>query len=161
MSKKYLPLYLVALIVISGCVETQAEKVGWNQAKYEEYSAYYDVLRLPPESTVNLSERIAISKNMTIDEWLISIPKDKNEFEMTWYLVFYNIEKAMNTPSDNVKRCSSIENPMDRSAGTTRMIRLECQNRETEVYKSKVNASYLKATEYRQKIEDIRMNISR
>jgi len=72
MSKKYPLLCLIVLLFISGCTDkpqTQAEKAGWNQAKYDEYSAYYDILRPLPGKVVTQPEYNAISKNMTIDEW--------------------------------------------------------------------------------------------
>src|SRR3972149_9676883 len=100
MIQKFLFLCLIVIVLITGYIEiqqTQADKVGWDQIKYEEYSAYYDILRPAPGRVVTQSEYNAISKGMTIDEWLISIPKDKNEFENTWYLVFYHIKKAQDT----------------------------------------------------------------
>jgi hypothetical protein len=163
MTKKYIFLYLIALIVITGCIElsqTQAEKMGWNQAKYEEYSAYYDILRPPPGKTVTQSEYNAISKNMTIDEWLISIPKDKNELENTWYLVFYHIKKAQDTPYDrtcNTETRNLDMNPAVREAQN----RAECEYITRDRYMVKLNESYSKAIEYRQKIEDMKANLSR
>lgn len=62
---------LLLLFVVSGCVQTPAEKVGWNQAEYEEYSAFY-------ESLVNKSAWTGKS----LEEVLI-YRKIKNEFEKT------------------------------------------------------------------------------
>lgn len=62
---------LLLLFVVSGCVETPAEKAGWNQAEYEEYSTFY-------ESLVNKSAWTGKS----LEEVLI-YRKIKNEFEKT------------------------------------------------------------------------------
>ncbi len=158
MSQKIISLFLIliALFVVSGCVETQAEKVGWNQAKYEEYSAYYDILRPPIGKTVNKSDYDTISKGMTIDEWMISIPKDKNEFENTWYLVFYHIKKAQDM-RPVVKDCSKAVYT-DR---TPNLWEMSCQQDYQALYKKQVDDIYSKAAEYRQKIEDMKINLSR
>lgn len=161
LSKKYLLLYIVTLFVISGCIEfpqTQAEKIGWNQVKYEEYSAYYDVLQPYPikpgyqyESDYN-----NVSKGLTLDEWLISIPKDKNEFEMTWYLAFYHIKMAKEMRF-NLKCVESISNdPVEKM-----MNQRNCEYRLAQEAGAKKNATYLKAAEYRHKIENMKMNLSR
>lgn len=157
MIKNYLISILMVLIIISGCVYNPT---GWDQAKYEEYSAYYDILRPPLGKIVNKSEYNAISKNMTIDEWLIAIPKDKNEFENTWYLAFYFIKKAQDTPYDrtcNLEGRNLDMNPDVRQAQN----QAECEYITRNRYMVKLNESYSKATEYRQKIEDMKVNLSR
>ncbi len=160
MVKKYLFLCLIVLLVISGCVETQAEKMGWNQAKYEEYSAYYDILRPPPGEAVNKSVYDMISKGKTIDEWLISIPKDKNELENTWYLVFYYIKKGQDEPIGT--SCPPVSNDPTMNPDVRRAQRdAECSYILQKSRMDKANVSYSKAAEYRQKIEDMKMNLSR
>lgn len=153
MIQKYLFLCLIVLIVITGCIEiqqTQADKVGWDQIKYEEYSAYYDILRPAPGRVVTQSEYNAISKGMTIDEWLISIPKDKNEFENTWYLVFYHIKKAQDT-RPVVKDCSGARY----EGGNPAVDQIQCQADYRALYIEQVDEIYSKAADYREKIEDL------
>ena len=159
MRKKYVLLYLVALIVISGCIEfpqTQAEKIGWKQAKYEGYSAYYDIRRPPPEKIVSPEEYNAISKNLTIDEWLISIPKDENEFENTWYLVFYYIKKGQDEPIGTFCNLNPDElrmiDPKYQQSYKERVCRIILEQKRME----QANVSYSKAAEYRQKIEEMK-----
>jgi hypothetical protein len=153
MIQKYLFLCLIVLIVITGCIEIQqtlADKVGWDQIKYEEYSAYYDLLRPAPGRVVTQSEYNAISKGMTIDEWLISIPKDKNEFENTWYLVFYHIKKAQDT-RPIIKDCSGARY----EGGNPTVDQIQCQADYQALYLEQLDEIYSKAADYREKIEDL------
>ncbi len=158
MLKKYLLIYLVALILITGCIEfpqTKMEKKGWDQVEYEEYSLYYNILQPTPEKTITQSEYNVISKNMTIDEWLISIPKDKNEFEMTWYLVFYHIKKAQDM-RPIAKDCSGALY----SGMSPEVSKVQCQIDYQTHFKKQVEEIYSKAADYRQKIEDMKTNIN-
>lgn len=161
---------LIALLIISGCIEkpqTQAEKVGWDEAKYEEYSAYYDSMvalhefsHIRDSSRLNsknyseiydyMSRQNAIHRNYsinakgkTLDEWLIDIPKDKNEFEKAWYLVFYYIQKGQ-LEKEKLKRCVLLD---------------ECLRSEidaNERIKKTADGYYQKAAEYRQMIEEMK-----
>ncbi len=132
---------LLLLFVVSGCVQTPAEKAGWNQAEYEEYSAFY-------ESLVNNSPWTGKS----LEEVLIDIPKDKNEFEKTWYLTFYYIKKAQDTPLSTAPCRASLDpamNPDVRQAQAD----MECPQIRQKSRMEQANVSYSKAAEYRQKIE--------
>jgi len=162
--KTYIFLCLISLLVISGCIEfpqTQAEKVGWNQPKYEAYSAYYDILRPPPGKVVNKSEYDMISEGKTIDEWIISIPKDKNELENTWYLVFYYIKKGQDVPLDTSPCPVNRDSTMNPDVRNAPLASGDCQSARQKSRMNTANVSYSKAAEYRQKIEDIKMNLSR
>ena len=135
---------MTILLVISGCVETQREKVGWNQAEYEEYSAFYEHL-------VNNSPWAGKS----LEEVMIDIPKDKNEFEKTWYLTFYYIKKAEDEPIDTSLCRASLDpamNPDVRQAQAD----AECPYIRQKSRMDRANVSYTKAAEYRQKIEGMR-----
>ncbi len=158
MSQKYLFLCLISLLFISGCIDkpqTQAEKVGWDEAKYEEYSAYYEALLFShDQSKVNrsaihniITNYSTITKGKPIEEWLIDIPKDKNEFEKAWYMVFYYFQKGQ-LESKKVSVCD-----LKISIG-------ECFSSNRDAKKA-ADGYYQKATEYRQKIEDMKMNLSR
>ena len=89
---------LIALFIISGCVDipqTQAEKVGWDTAKYEDYSVIYDLkqdYKLPI-----LTMGWYHSKNITahhqmkaadLQLLLIEIPQNGSQFDKTWYVAF-------------------------------------------------------------------------
>ncbi len=85
--KNYLFLCFIALFVISGCIDktqTQAEKVGWDQAKYEEYSDFYKNLSKNEPTMFEIDVRMQEMQGGT-------------DFDKTWYLVFYNYYKGIET----------------------------------------------------------------
>lgn len=156
MSKKYLFLCIITLLVISGCVDKiqtqiKAETMGWDQAKYEEYSVYYDALlfnydavKLNQSAIKNIQTKgyLTITKGKTVEEWLIDIPKDKSEFEKTWYMVFFYFQKVESEYKRRVCTLSDGEGGCLRYRGGG---------------DKKIKDEYLqKAAEYRQKIEEMK-----
>lgn len=94
---------------------------------------------------------------MTIDEWLISIPKDKNEFENTLYLVFYFVKNGQDTSVD-ISPCrasASLDPDMDPHIQQVQAD-MECPYIRQKNRMDRANVSYAKAAEYRQKIEGMK-----
>lgn len=92
---------MIAFIVITGCIETpqtQAEKVGWDEAKYKEYSEFYIHLVTNTSDTPDWwgqGKKRYMGMIFEIEDKLMEIPKDKNEFERAWYLVFLNYKRGL------------------------------------------------------------------
>ncbi len=154
--KKYLFLCLIALFVVSGCVDkpqTQEDKVGWNQTRYEEYSTFYQLINASGGDPTNVAFKI--------EDKLSEIPKDKNEFEKTWYLAFLNYKhgiEAGNALKNSLENCH--KDYWGRSANDAYAYRpgeIECGNRnqaKRDAQYPAIKDYFNKAKEYRQKIEE-------
>lgn len=162
MSVKYLLLYLVALIVITGCIEkpqTQAEKMGWNQVEYDQYSAYYEGL---VNNTLYLVNNTSTLYGKSLDEILIDIPKDNNEFEKTWYYVFYYRQKGNEIKNNFISAKCRYVSESDNIIGiySTQDDVRECISANQRGHEM-ARGSYIKALEYRTRIELMKVNLSR
>jgi len=150
--KKYLFLCIITLLVISGCVDKiqtqiKAETMGWDQAKYEDYSKYYDKVRPPYTNAQTLV--------FDIKDKLLDMHSDGSEFERTWYLAFSNLQNGLELraraddfvclPGD---KGSISENNLDVAAINA------CSKRKTLLQESGVY--FQKAFEYRKKVEEMK-----
>ena len=120
--KTYIFLCLIVLLVISGCVDKiptdenimegwnsvflaitgfidkiqiqiHAEKDGWNQATYEEYSKYYNKVCLTYEQGNLCSPS---SKSFyEVKEKLLDMRSEGSNFERTWYMAFFNLQNGL------------------------------------------------------------------
>lgn len=163
MSKKYLFLCLIALIVISGCVDKiqtqiQAGKAGWNQAKYEEYSKYYDEVicihtgynsQCRPLPYSNAQSLAFETKDMLFD-----MRSDESEFERTWYMAFSNLQNGLELKAraeDFGCYGGKVMDPNPDKANID-----SCSKRNKLLLESKTY--FNKSLEYRQKIEEMKPN---
>lgn len=100
-----LSMLVITLLILSGCLyksQKQIEKenllkeVGWNQTKYEEYSDFYVYLVHNTGGCPSYKGCENDNKNVSfkLEQKLNEIPRWKNEFENTWYLLFYNYQKG-------------------------------------------------------------------
>lgn len=148
-----LQLFVLIIVLVSGgYVIFEKYKTGWDQAKYEEYSMYYDALlfkydavKLNQSAIKNIQTKgyLTITKGKTVEEWLIDIPKDKSEFEKTWYMVFFYFQKV---ELENKRMVCTL---------------MDGEGKGCVRYKGggdkKIKDEYLqKAAEYRQKIEEMK-----
>lgn len=71
--------------------------MGWNQTEYEEYSDFYVYLVNNTGGCPSYKGCENDFKNVSfkLDQKLNEIPRWKNEFEDTWYLLFYNYQKGI------------------------------------------------------------------
>ncbi|VVB93647.1 Uncharacterised protein [uncultured archaeon] len=112
--KKDLFPYLIALFVISGCVdepqiqtESDLNQVdnGWNQAKYETYSRLYNELQY---------------NGRLVDGFTGGLPNGRTTFEWAWGNAFVSYEKGLElevkakTELDDCSDPSSPTNPYER-----------------------------------------------
>lgn len=144
MTKKYLFFCLIALLIVSGCIsgsQTQAEKVGWNQAEYDKYSKFYDKINnLKPSSTDS------------IEDFMVGMPQD-TEFDKTWYLTFLyfkrGVEVSVKTREQNeLLLRESMEFPRPPFNVRGHLLLQKYSEQSQEYFKN--------ATEYRQKIEEMK-----
>lgn len=153
MSRKYLFLCLIALLIISGCVDkpqTQAEKVGWNQTKHEEYSEFYDRLL---DDNLFRSNEYRMQDIFEIDFKLQEMQQD-TEFEKMWYLVFYNYRNGLATQMDAQEYYTAAWNYKE-SWGDR-----EKYGERARVLGEQAKKYFNKSKEYRQKIEEMKVNLS-
>lgn len=149
--KKYLFLCMVALFIILGCVDkpqTQAEKVGWEQTKYENYSVFYTDF-----------ERGVVQSPYSVEDMMIGLHPDKNEFESLWYQVFINMKRGLEA---RMKIRNSDCSPAE-LGGTTEDVfsrRTQYCHNLYQVNMRSSEAYFNASAEYRQKIEEMRTNLS-
>ncbi|MCX9011089.1 MAG: hypothetical protein OIN66_08200 [Candidatus Methanoperedens sp.] len=151
--KRYLFLCLIVLLVVSGCVDKQqpqAEKVGWNQTRYEEYSAIYnsegytalynntDYIITPP--TISFYNQ---SKAMDIRALLIEMPHDDSDFEKMWYSAFSYYLLSLDANVLSITNLVRRDMPYQETA-------------QSRYWKQKSSDYYNKSLEYRQKIEEMK-----
>ncbi len=154
MSKKYLLLYLAALLVVSGCVDkpqTQEDNVGWNQTKYEEYSAFYNQLLFDYNNKSVSDEKLMFRLDMKLQE----VQRD-TEFENTWYLIFHNYYKGINTFSTaKAYQVIAVEKArIERELGNT--MAFPRSSAEEKEYWNQSKTYFNKSLEYRQRIEEMK-----
>lgn len=109
MSKKYLFICLMVLLFIQGCIDkpqTQAEKAGWNQIEYEKYSKFYTSIMLPQQNYAEGCRQRWINNGSScgsrpetkldsVEDVMIELSPDKNEFENLWYRTFLNMKRGL------------------------------------------------------------------
>jgi len=130
MIKKNLFLCLFALLIISGCLyksqkqieeENLLKEVGWNQAEYEDYSDFYVYLVHNTGGCPSYKdcENENDNKNVSfkLEQKLNEIPRWKNEFENTWYLLFYNYQKGNAHTIDADKYFKNVYETCQKIAG--------------------------------------------
>ena len=109
---------------------------GWDQAKYEEYSTFYDNTTFGYYSRTISAEQTMFKIDMKLQE----MPQN-TEFEKTWYLVFYNYYKGIDTKTKApVYQSYEFLKPEDRE-----------YRRQSAIY-------FEKSREYLQKIEEMKPN---
>ncbi|MCZ7384813.1 MAG: hypothetical protein O8C63_08720 [Candidatus Methanoperedens sp.] len=149
--KKYLFLCIIALFVVSGCVDKiqtqiQAEKTGWDQAKYEEYSKYFDHVmdnqRVPS---------LAQSLEFEVKDKLYGMRSDGSEFERTWFLAFSNLQSGLELKA---RAYSFTCYPMKVGEKPDGANIASCYNGNKALLESK--PYFNKSLEYRQKIEEMK-----
>lgn len=161
MPKKYLLLYLIALLILSGCIElpqTQAGKVGWDETRYEMYSKLYNSIyeykydSSPVYTIAGMEQRrIAIqAKLFKIDDERKELKLyEITEFEETWGLAFLSYKVGL------VAVNISYDKQVPLKDGTLK------DTPEAKEWRDKAKFSFNQSAEYRQKIEDMKANLSR
>lgn len=156
MTIKYLFSCLIALLVISGCIDrqlTQAEKVGWDETRYEMYSKLYDSIyeydydSSPAYTIADMKQRRAFAqaKLFKIDEERTKIyPENQyiTEFEEMWGLAFLSYKIGL----VGVNMSYDMQIPL--RDGTLK------DTPEAKEYRGKTKSMFNYSLEYRQKIEE-------
>ena len=148
------------VLIFSGCVDspsTEEDKIGWNQAKYDEYSLFYDKsinktcidrnkLCVPQQETQSLVYEIEDRQDY--------IQPDRNEFDKIWYQVFSNYRRGFEIYV-KAQDTGCIKIPLyGASAEVIRRNRKAC-NKYDELFGQAMNY-FNKSKESRQIIEELR-----